>query len=44
MINLKSTREIELIRKSCQVVVESFSLVEKLIAPDVRTIDIDKKV
>jgi methionyl aminopeptidase len=44
MIVIKSPREIDLIHKSCQLVVESFNVVEKLIKPGVRTIELDKAV
>ncbi len=44
MIVIKSAREIELIRNSCRVVVEAFIVVEKLLKPGIKTIEIDSAV
>lgn len=44
MIIIKSPREIEQIRKSCQIVVATFKLVEEIIRPGIETIEIDKEV
>jgi methionyl aminopeptidase len=43
MIHIRSKREIELIRNSCQIVVETFKVVEQLIKPGVSTSLIDKE-
>lgn len=44
MIVIKSPREIEQIRKSCQLVVDTFRLAEKMMEPGVATLDIDREV
>jgi len=44
MIHIRSKREIELIRNSCRIVVETFRMVRGLIRPGVRTIEIDREV
>jgi len=44
MIVIKSPREIELIRTSCQLVVEAFQVVERLLNPGIKTKVIDKAV
>ncbi|MFQ5823424.1 MAG: type I methionyl aminopeptidase [bacterium] len=44
MIHIRSRREIELIRNSCQIVVETFEIVENLIKPGIETKIIDKAV
>ncbi|MBD3289965.1 type I methionyl aminopeptidase [candidate division KSB1 bacterium] len=44
MIIIKSPREIELIRKSCRIVVKTFELVGRLLKPGVKTIEIDEAV
>lgn len=44
MIHIRSRREIELIRNSCQIVVEAFEIVESLIRPGIETKIIDNEV
>jgi methionyl aminopeptidase len=44
MIIIKSPREIELIRKSCRIVVDTFKYIEKIIRPGIETIEIDRQV
>ncbi len=44
MIHLRSRKEIERIRESCRIVVETFRLVEELIEPGIRTEEIDREV
>lgn len=44
MIHIRSKREIELIRKSCDIVVKAFEVVDKLIEPGIETRIIDKEV
>ncbi len=44
MIHIRSTPEIELIRNSCQIVIETFKVVGQLIKPGVTTIKIDKEI
>ncbi|MDZ7262743.1 MAG: type I methionyl aminopeptidase [candidate division KSB1 bacterium] len=44
MIYIRSSREIELIRKSCQIVVETFALVESLIRAGIKTSEIDSEI
>jgi methionyl aminopeptidase len=44
MIHIRSQREIELIRKSCEIVIEVFELVEQLIEPGIETRMIDREV
>jgi methionyl aminopeptidase len=44
MIIIKSPREIELIRKSCRIVVDTFEYIIKLIRPGVTTGEIDNQV
>jgi len=42
MITIKSRREIELLRASCQIVVRAINLAESLIAPGLKTIELDR--
>ncbi|MFQ5602869.1 MAG: type I methionyl aminopeptidase [bacterium] len=44
MIHIYGKKEIDLIRASCQIVVETFKLVDKLIRPGIETIEIDKEI
>ncbi len=44
LIHIRSKREIDLIRKSCKIVVEALDLVEELIAPGIETQRIDEEV
>lgn len=44
MIHVRSTREIELIRHSCAIVVEAFKVIEDWVKPGVTTARIDKIV
>ncbi len=44
MIHIRSKREIDAIRKSCRIVVAALQLAEKLIAPGVETLKIDKQI
>ncbi|MFQ5636944.1 MAG: type I methionyl aminopeptidase [bacterium] len=44
MIHIRSEREIESIRKSCQIVVETFDIVANMIKPGVETAAIDREV
>ncbi|MFQ5863639.1 MAG: type I methionyl aminopeptidase [bacterium] len=44
MIHIRSRREIELIRNSCQIVVDAFKIVERLIRPGIETKIIDNEV
>lgn len=44
MIIIKSPREIDLIRNSCRLVVEAFAVIEKLLKPGVKTIELDEAV
>lgn len=44
MIHIRSKREIELIRASCLIVVETFRIVERLIKPGMKTREIDAAV
>lgn len=44
MITIKSPQEIELIRESCQLVVQSFTVVEEIIRPGISTQEIDRAV
>jgi len=44
MIIIKSPREIELIRNSCRIVVDTFHHIEKLINPGIETREIDSEV
>ncbi len=44
MIILKSDREIELIRRSSKLLVETFKLVDSLVEPGIKTIKIDNEV
>jgi methionyl aminopeptidase len=44
MIIIKSPREIELIRKSCRIVVDTFEYIGKIIRPGIETIEIDRAV
>lgn len=43
MIVIKSPREIELIRKSCRIVVDTFEQIAKIIKPGIETGEIDKQ-
>ncbi len=44
MINLRSSREIELLRKSAQIVVQALKLAEARIKPGLKTIDLDVEI
>ncbi len=44
MIIIKSAREIELIRKSCRIVVDTFEHIAKIIKPGIETREINKEV
>ncbi|MBN1562133.1 type I methionyl aminopeptidase [candidate division KSB1 bacterium] len=44
MINIRNEREIELLRKSAQIVVEALNLIETRIQPGVRTGDLDLEI
>jgi len=44
MIIIKSAREIEQIRKSCRIVVDTFEYIEKIIKPGIETREINRKV
>lgn len=44
MIIIKSPREIELVRSSCRIVVDTFEYIEKIIEPGIETIEIDRVV
>ncbi len=44
MIIIKSPREIELIRKSCRILVDTFDHISKIIRPGIATREIDKQV
>lgn len=44
MINIKNSREIELLRKSAQIVAESLMLAKSRIQPGVRTIELDEEI
>lgn len=44
MINIRSPREIELLRKSAQIVVEALHLAESRIAPGLKTNDLDLEI
>ncbi len=44
MIQIRSAREIELIRKSCAVVVGALNLAKDMISPGVRTGEIDREI
>jgi len=44
MIIIKSPREIELIRKSCRIVVDTFEYIGKIIRPGIETREIDREV
>ncbi len=44
MIVIKSPEQIERMRRSCQLLVETFRVAEKLVAPGVKTIEIDRAV
>lgn len=44
MIHIRSQREISLIHKSCQLVIEVFEIVEQLIKPGIETRIIDREV
>ena len=44
MIIIKSPREIELIKKSSQILIETFKLVDSLVKPGIVTKEIDKEV
>lgn len=44
MIVVKSPREIELIRNSCRIVVDTFRYIEQFIQPEITTLEIDRVV
>ena len=44
MISIKNEREIALIRKSCDIIIDAFALVAQLIAPGTSTEEIDREV
>lgn len=44
MIHIRSKREIESIRYSCQIVIETFKMIERLIRPGISTREIDAEV
>jgi len=44
MINIKSPREIELIRNSCRIVVDTFEHIKRIIEPGIETREIDREV
>ncbi|MBN1466128.1 type I methionyl aminopeptidase [candidate division KSB1 bacterium] len=44
MINIRNAREIELLRKSAQIVVETLNMIESRIRPGVRTGDLDAEI
>lgn len=44
MIILRSAREIELIRKSCRLVVKTFQIVQEMIRADITTLEIDREI
>jgi len=44
MSNAKSEREIQLIRASCELVVATFQMVERLIAPGITTGELDREI
>lgn len=44
MIIIKSPREIELIRNSCRIVVDTFRYIEQFIRPEITTLEIDRLV
>jgi methionyl aminopeptidase len=44
MIIIKSPREIELIRQSCRIVVDTFERIEQIIGPGIETREIDSEV
>lgn len=44
MIYIKSPREIELIRNSCRIVVDTFEHIESIIKPGIETKEIDREV
>ncbi|MDZ7331808.1 MAG: type I methionyl aminopeptidase [candidate division KSB1 bacterium] len=44
MIIIKSPREIELIRNSCRIVVDTFHYIEQFIRPEITTLEIDRLV
>jgi methionyl aminopeptidase len=44
MIIIKSPREIEQIRKSCRIVVDTFEHIEKIVRPGIKTSEIDREV
>jgi len=44
MISIKSEKEIEKIRKSCEIAVGAFAVAESMMKPGMRTIDIDRAV
>ncbi len=44
MIHIRNKKEIELIRKSCRIVLAAFDLVEKLIEPGVETGFLDRQI
>lgn len=44
MIIIKSDEEIELIKKSCEIIVEAFEIAQSIIKPGIATKDIDKEI
>ncbi|HDP97768.1 MAG TPA: type I methionyl aminopeptidase [bacterium] len=44
MINIKSIREIELIKRSSEILIETFQLIDRLIEPGIVTRQIDREV
>ncbi|MDW7680789.1 MAG: M24 family metallopeptidase, partial [bacterium] len=44
MINIKSIREIELIKRSSEILIETFQLIDGLIEPGIVTRQIDREV
>jgi len=44
LIYRRNSKEIDLLRKSAEVLVDTFDLVESIIEPGVRTIDLDKEI
>jgi len=44
MIHIRSQREIELIRRSCEIVVEAFEVVRDLIKPGITTAELDRRI
>jgi len=44
MIHIRTKREIELIRNSCRIVIEAFSVIEEMVRPGITTEKIDKEI